>query len=353
MRDALSLLDQVYSYCRETLNEKEVRTVLGVVDTESYSAIIEAVLKNAPKAALEVVDQVVREGFDLSEFVLGFQEYLRDLLLAKLTPPGSPGALSRQAEGFSEGTMLRMAELVRRTEQELKWSIYPRFLIELMVCKLACMEQSISIEEVLAALKAAGTESGPVLPEKKKLEELPLNFLRPSKPIPVPVQNSVAEKPPAVETKASVNQSSGDYGDEPPAQTAPAQAAPASDASIISLWPKFLEMMMHHRPTLASFLAVAQLAPEGDTIVDIRFPATFKFQFGEVTKKQNREEINKKFTEMAGRELDIHITIEPPQNSNDPKNVSAVTPLRSLDDEIGQEPAIKTILSTFDGEVIG
>ena len=79
------------------------------------------------------------------------------------------------------------------------------------------------------------------------------------------------------------------------------------------MWPRFLEQMMHYRPTLASFLAVARLAPESSdgTIVDIRFPAAFKFQFGEVTKKTNRDEIVRKFCEIAGRQLDIHITIEP------------------------------------------
>ena len=34
MRDALSLLDQVYSYCQEAIGEKEVRLVLGLVYTE-------------------------------------------------------------------------------------------------------------------------------------------------------------------------------------------------------------------------------------------------------------------------------------------------------------------------------
>ena len=169
MRDALSLLDQAYSYCRETLNEKEVRAVLGVVDTEIYAEIVDAVAKAAPKPVLDAVDRVLRDGYDLSEFVLGFEEYLRDLLLCKLTPPASPGVAARQAEGFSEGTLLRMAELLRRTEQELKWSIYPRFLVELALCKLACMEQSVSIEEVLAVLKSSAAGNGPALSEKKSL----------------------------------------------------------------------------------------------------------------------------------------------------------------------------------------
>ncbi|MDD5675390.1 MAG: DNA polymerase III subunit gamma/tau, partial [Chitinivibrionales bacterium] len=116
MRDALSLLDQAYSFCREALNEKEVRSVLGVVDADLYAAIGEAMLTAAPRAALQAVDRVVRDGYDLSEFILGFQEYVRDLLLCKLVPPDpaqensseSPAenALRKQAGRFSEGMLL-------------------------------------------------------------------------------------------------------------------------------------------------------------------------------------------------------------------------------------------------------
>ncbi|MDD5674758.1 MAG: hypothetical protein PHC61_11380, partial [Chitinivibrionales bacterium] len=210
-------------------------------------------------------------------------------------------------------------------------------LVELTVCKLACMEQSVSVEEVLAALKASAAGQSPP-PEKKKHEDAVTRSVA-TPQIVVPAFQDVPA--PA----AAPSGPAGDDGISFP-------AAEPGGPDIVKAWPDFLDMMMHHRPTLATFLAVATIASSSDTIVDIRFSSAYKFHFTEVTKKPNRDEIVKTLREFTGRPLDIHITIEPAGNRPGPAP-SAPTPLASLNDEIEQEPIIKSILKTFDGEVIG
>jgi DNA polymerase-3 subunit gamma/tau len=135
MRDALSLLDQVCSYCPERLTEKEVRLVLGLVGMEVYARIMEAIAAKTPASALQVVQEVLYQGFDLHEFVVGLEEHLRNLLFSRI-----PGALEsggmvvekavaeqlRASSGrFSEGDLLRMMEIARKAENDLKWSALP------------------------------------------------------------------------------------------------------------------------------------------------------------------------------------------------------------------------------------
>jgi len=167
MRDALSLLDQVYSFCRENLLEKEVRAVLGLVGGDVYERIITSIVEKTPAPALKTVQDVLFQGFDLQEFILGLQEHIRNLLFARI--PGAlesrgidmePAMVQRFVEAaskFSEGDLLRMTEVVRKAEQDLKWSAFPRFVVELMLLKLIYLDSTISMEQLIKVLGDSGS----------------------------------------------------------------------------------------------------------------------------------------------------------------------------------------------------
>lgn len=184
MRDALSLLDQVLSSCKETIGEKEVRSVLGLVDLDTYSKVIDAIVQRNPAPMLEVVEDVLFQGYDLHEFLTGLEEHLRNLILA-----GIPGVLdnkrlsvhidseehrrrfSEQASQFTEATLLRMVELVKKAEYELKWSAFGRFLVETMLLKLVYLDNTASVEQILEAIKGSSSPANDLSPagQKKKV----------------------------------------------------------------------------------------------------------------------------------------------------------------------------------------
>ena len=143
MRDALSLLDQACSYCQVKLVEQEVRIVLGLVGMEVYVKIMDAIAVKSPAPALAAIQQVLYEGYDLHEFVTGFEEYVRNLLFVRLSgefqgagiamEPEAVQQLRHSSERFTEGDLLRMMEIMRKAEGELKWSAFPRFAVEMML----------------------------------------------------------------------------------------------------------------------------------------------------------------------------------------------------------------------------
>jgi len=177
VRDSLSLLDQVCSFCGDNLSEKEVRSVLGLVGTDTYRALMKDIREKNQAAALSVVEKTLFDGFDLPEFVMGLQEHIRNLLFAAI--PGAleargidieadeAGVYANEAKDFAEPDLLRMAEIVKKAEQELKWSAYPRFLVELMILKLLYLDSSVSIEQLLKF--AAETPTLNIEDVKKKL----------------------------------------------------------------------------------------------------------------------------------------------------------------------------------------
>jgi DNA polymerase-3 subunit gamma/tau len=167
MRDALSLLDQVYSFCRENLMEKEVRTVLGLVGMEVYDRIMDAMIEKSAAPALKIVQDVLFQGFDLQEFILGLQEHIRNLLFARIPSALESKGIDLEPEvvqrfvssstRFSEGDLLRMAEIVRKAEQDLKWSAFPRFVVELMLLKLIYLDSTVSMDQLLKLIGDSGS----------------------------------------------------------------------------------------------------------------------------------------------------------------------------------------------------
>ncbi len=114
---------------------------------------------------------------------------------------------------------------------------------------------------------------------------------------------------------------------------------------------------MEDRPGLGSFLSMAHVAAVSAKNLDIRFPARCSFQFAEVTKKANREFVEKTLARKAGKPLDLHITLEKAKKEDTSEAAdkpSAVSRhmLPSLEDDIENEPIIKNVLEMFDGEVI-
>ena len=67
----LSLLDQV-SFCQENITEKEVGTVLGLVETEVYERIMDSISSKDPAPPQNCQD-ILYQAFDLQEFILGFR----------------------------------------------------------------------------------------------------------------------------------------------------------------------------------------------------------------------------------------------------------------------------------------
>ena len=84
MRDALSLLDQCIAfYLNQTLTYENVLEVLGTVDTSVFSNLLRHILHQDTGAVLDVIDQIIIEGRELSQFLADFLWYLRNLLILK------------------------------------------------------------------------------------------------------------------------------------------------------------------------------------------------------------------------------------------------------------------------------
>ena len=77
-------------------------------------------------------------------------------------------ALIAQSQKFAEGDLLRIAEILRKAENELRWSTYPRFTVEMTLLKIMHMDTTVSIEQVLVSLRSTAAPAAALKPAVKK-----------------------------------------------------------------------------------------------------------------------------------------------------------------------------------------
>ncbi|GAB1414991.1 DNA polymerase III subunit gamma/tau [Paludibacter sp.] len=83
MRDALSIFDQLVSFCGNTINYQDVITNLNVLDYDFYFRIVDAFLRSDVSNSLLIFNEVLNKGFDAHHFVTGLSTHFRDLLVCK------------------------------------------------------------------------------------------------------------------------------------------------------------------------------------------------------------------------------------------------------------------------------
>ncbi len=170
MRDAESLLDQLLSLGSDSVSVDDVERVLGIPDVDVYFAITDAAAISDPGAALGALAGALASGFDPRDLVDGIVEHVSNLLMmrAALDPTKLVGRASEYTEregpsrDIAEGDLVRMARIALDAQAAVRWSTQAALLVELAVVRMARLDRSVEIDEVLRTLAdgAPGQGSG-------------------------------------------------------------------------------------------------------------------------------------------------------------------------------------------------
>jgi DNA polymerase-3 subunit gamma/tau len=178
VRDALSLLDQVLSFSGDSVSLEDVHRMLGLVEDEKYLELLEFVRQGDRAAVFPFVQTLLDEGYDLAEFVRGLGDALRVLLALRLDPESGASELSDEARtqfaaaaaGFAEEDLLRMLATAADFEAmgRFRRSDQPRIQVEVLLLRLASLDSSVALREVLAAMGSG--DGGGSRPDRPRVE---------------------------------------------------------------------------------------------------------------------------------------------------------------------------------------
>ncbi|NLJ96655.1 MAG: DNA polymerase III subunit gamma/tau [Clostridiales bacterium] len=164
LRDALSLLDQCISfYLGEKVTYDNVLNVLGAVDTSVFLRLLQAIEHQDVSACIRILDEVESNGRELSQFVIDFIWYLRNLLLVKTTEDVTDIILDMSTENLEllkqeshkvdEGTLMRYIRVFSELSNQIRYASRKRVLLEIALIKLCKPQMEQDYDALINRIK--------------------------------------------------------------------------------------------------------------------------------------------------------------------------------------------------------
>ena len=163
MRDALSLLDQCIAFhLGKELTYDKVLDVLGAVDTEVFSRLLRNVLDRDVLGCVQLLEEIVMQGRELTQFVTDFTWYLRNLMLVQASDnledviDMSTDNLKRLKEEAGLIDMERIVRYIRIFSElsgQIRYASQKRILVEIALIKLCKPEMEVDQESMLDRIR--------------------------------------------------------------------------------------------------------------------------------------------------------------------------------------------------------
>lgn len=348
VRDSLSLMDQIVAFSGAKVVEQDVVNALGLIDRQFLFDFTTAVAASDVRQALKLTRKIFENGIDVGDFAEELMEHLRTMMILE-TDPEAGESLSlgdaelaeyrKQAEYFQVGDTLRLMKMLIELNTDLKSGLDERLLLEVTAIKMAALESTVKLSEVLAQLKTG----------------FPVATLQPGK-------GTQAQGSSELLTNQSVKRAT-----PAPArpQPAPASQPPRSGAPVVypntpinlpqiqAGWEKFLEGFRQKSPMLASQLRMGELSSIKDNQILLMFYSAGEASQQLVQKPENTNSIIQALREFYKSQVSIRFDIDrsreyPPGFAEQPAG-QRIDPQKLVDGS----PRLKWLVDKVDGEIIG
>ena len=203
MRDALSIFDQVASFCGGNITYQQTIANLNVLDYDYYFRLTDYFLEGKITECMLTLNEILSKGFEGQYFITGLSSHFRNLLVAQ----------DQQTVGLIEAS-----EEVRKHYHEQAQKCKPKFLFQAMKLANNCdlnykqsQNKRLFIELTLIEMAQLSSDDGEASGRRptKMLKPIfnRLKALAPQQPKVEAVQNVTVPSPPAenVEPQHRVN----------------------------------------------------------------------------------------------------------------------------------------------------
>ena len=169
LRDALTLFDRIVSFGDGEINYQKTLENLNILDYDYYFKIVDHWLKEDLSSSLNLFNEILRNGFEGSTFILGLAEHVRNLLVCKdLKTIGllevNPGLIERykeQSQAVDKHLLLSALNLLNEADMQYRSARNKRLHVELNIMKLVHLQrmESVDLQEPLITEKKTSSES--------------------------------------------------------------------------------------------------------------------------------------------------------------------------------------------------
>jgi len=357
VRDALSLLDQVISYCGQSLNPQDTAKVLGIATDEAYFQMADLILTRRLADAILFIDQLLLAGKDLYQFTQGLIWHFRNLLL--LLTCGEVGkeqllAKDRaleQAKRFGRSGLLKMIKFLSETLSEMKYSSQPRINLEIALVQITTGEKPSSSFKI-AEVESGSNDYKVQAEEKTPLNKENLNRENKEEKVSPPVSFTDNFNPPAAGKE--VKESKPKEGKE---LNLKKENLNSDLDQIQRNWKKVLDIIVKKRPGLANVLKKGRLLSFKNNCLTIGFGFGFSGYSLLLNDPKNKQLICQVLHDIMGITVQVACT-EIPESEEAILEKTYLTEIDQLSKDPSQEkeedndPLVAGLLTMFSGEIV-
>lgn len=163
LRDALSLLDQCIAFhFGKELTYDMVLDVLGAVDNEVFSRLLRYMLEQDVLSCISLLEEIVMQGRELTQFVSDYTWYLRNLLLVKSCDDAEDvldvssdhlKLLKEEADMVEQNTIMRFIRIFSELSGQIRYASAKRVMIEMTMIKACRPAMEKDQESVLERIR--------------------------------------------------------------------------------------------------------------------------------------------------------------------------------------------------------
>ncbi|HUX14048.1 MAG TPA: DNA polymerase III subunit gamma/tau [Spirochaetia bacterium] len=213
LRDAYTIFDQVAAFSDGTIRMAGIREKLGLLGAEQIAGMLEAMRVKDHGRVLELAEELVAGGVSVEQFVIELAEYYRALLFVK------HGVRKESVLGYRVDTLPqnlvdeysadqleKAIELLLTLYRNIRYSLNPRFELELVLSRLAGLGDYLSAGEISRGIARI----------RQEIVEGKLSTRRTSVPSSAVPQNPVSEhrSPAELSARTDDDAEDSDIGDE-------------------------------------------------------------------------------------------------------------------------------------------
>jgi DNA polymerase-3 subunit gamma/tau len=299
MRDGISILERCYQESAEKITSDIVKELVGIPSLVTINKITKAIIEGDEITALSAIDDVIKDGKDLYNFLWEVIKYVKDILVYKAT---------KKLELYSESELNQIKELAEKADKErllsivyqlsdlennIKWSSQKTIMFQTGIIK-ACNKNISSNANVSAVPSSNGSVDNSLL--ERRIAALENKLAN--------VQTGGASRtstPSRAQASTTSNQAANIAPKEPP--KAPVNTIGKEN----EVWKKVIsDLKTGGKIRLYTTLVNTQITPENDLVWDVIFKTGLTdFNRKILEDPTNKADLNKMIFMEIGKEINL------------------------------------------------
>ena len=286
MRDALSILDQVISFCGSDIDYEQTVSALGIIPNDLYFDFTQSLIDKNGTLMIQVLERFSYFGIPAGEINNGINNHLKNLLYSKIANgidlldmnEESKKLYLEHAEKWDNRDLLRVSQIVSDVSSYINRSDDPYLILEITALKLLEMDKSISLDKLLLK-EDLNNSSNDHIEENKRIDTV-------EKPN---ASNNVSEKSIEIEkkeindiksekTEETINKNDSSESAEENVKTKPDIKNHDLDIDTVkSKWKSFIDKVHIKKPSIASILDKSVPLEIINGVIDIKISSALDF----------------------------------------------------------------------------